>query len=119
MSKRDIFIKEIKEAINTGLVLSEDAKNYFDALCITKENDKPQFTENGKLVLNYMQNNEDTFKNLFNAKSIGDGLSITSRTASGALRKLVTDGYVEKVGKDPIMYSITEKGKNVEFEGEN
>ena len=46
MSKRDVFIKEIKEAINTGLVLSEDAKNYFDALCITKENDKPQFTEN-------------------------------------------------------------------------
>ncbi len=116
MSKRDVFIKEIKEAINTGLVLSEDAKNYFDALCITKENDKPQFTENGKLVLNYMQNNEDTFKNLFNAKSIGEGLSITSRTASGALRKLVTDGYVEKVGTNPVIYAITALGREQHLE---
>ena len=38
------------------------------------------------------------------------------------MRKLVMDEYVEKVGKDPVVYTITEKGKNVIFtenEGEN
>jgi hypothetical protein len=27
------------------------------------------------------------------------------------MRKLVTDGYLEKLGKDPIIYILTEKGK--------
>jgi DNA-binding PadR family transcriptional regulator len=29
------------------------------------------------------------------------------------MRKLVTDGFVEKIGQDPVYYSITEKGKNI------
>jgi Mn-dependent DtxR family transcriptional regulator len=32
---------------------------------------------------------------------------------SGAMRKLVTDGYVEKVGESPVIYMLTEKGKNI------
>ena len=35
---------------------------------------------------------------------------------SGAMRKLVTDGFVEKVGQDPVIYSITENGKNINIE---
>ena len=27
------------------------------------------------------------------------------------MRKLVTDGFVEKMGESPVLYSITEKGK--------
>jgi DNA-binding HxlR family transcriptional regulator len=34
---------------------------------------------------------------------------------SGAIRKLVTDGYVEKVGQDPVIYTLTELGKSVEI----
>ena len=37
---------------------------------------------------------------------------MTSRRVSGAIRKLVTDGYVEKVSQDPVIYALTEKGKN-------
>ena len=33
------------------------------------------------------------------------------------MRKLVTDGFVEKAGKDPIIYSLTMKG--AEFEIDN
>jgi predicted transcriptional regulator len=40
---------------------------------------------------------------------------INSRTVSGAMRKLVTDGFVEKIGENPVIYSITEKGKNIEI----
>ena len=32
------------------------------------------------------------------------------------LRKLVDDGYVEKIGKDPIVYRLTEQGKNINLE---
>jgi hypothetical protein len=28
----------------------------------------------------------------------------------------VTDGYVEKIGQDPVMYLLTEKGKKVNIE---
>ena len=49
------------------------------------------------------------------AKDIGEGLFISSRAVSGAIRKLVTDGFVEKVGENPVLYSITEKGKTVEI----
>ena len=47
---------------------------------------------------------------------IAEGLFISSRAVSGAMRKLVTDGFVEKVGQDPVMYALTEKGRNIEIE---
>jgi Mn-dependent DtxR family transcriptional regulator len=50
------------------------------------------------------------------AKDIGDELFISSRTVSGALRKLVNDGFVEKIGQNPVIYTLTEKGKNYNFE---
>ena len=70
--------------------------------------DKPQFTENGKKILAFLQMNAAT--RTWKAKDIADEMFISSRTVSGAIRKLVTDGYVEKVGQDPVIYSITEKG---------
>ena len=39
-------------------------------------------------------------------------MGISSRGASGAMRKLVNDGVCEKLGQDPVIYSLTEKGKN-------
>ena len=110
MSKKVLFIVEIIFFSFLGLVLTEDAKNYFDALCASVDHSKPQFPENGRMILQFIQENKDTYNNLFNAKSIGEGLNITSRTASGAMRKLVTDGYLEKVGANPVIYSLTEKG---------
>jgi hypothetical protein len=31
------------------------------------------------------------------------------------MRKLVTDGFVEKMGQEPTIYSITDNGKNIEI----
>ena len=45
---------------------------------------------------------------------------ISSRCIAGAMRKLTSDGYCEKFGDNPIVYSLTEKGKNYKIiEGEN
>lgn len=124
MTKKEKFIEEIEDIINevrvsTGdEVLSEDAMLYFEALKGGNDKEKPAFTENGKKVLKFLQENKDTYNNLFKAKDVGEGMNVTSRTASGAMRKLVTDGYLEKVGENPVVYSITEKGISANLDAE-
>lgn len=124
MSKKECFISEIEEMIEnvrktTGEnTLSEDAMIYFEALKGGNDKEKPAFTENGKKVLKFLQENKDTYNNLFKAKDVGEGMNVTSRTASGAMRKLVTDGYLEKVGENPVVYSITEKGISANLDAE-
>ena len=46
------------------------------------------------------------------ARDIAEDLFISSRSVSGTMRKLVNDGFCEKIGKDPAIYVLTEKGKN-------
>ena len=115
MSKKQDFISEVSSMINAVDYewQSETAKSYWEAFISVKEEEKPEFTDNGKLVLKYMQDNSD--KANFKAKDIGEGLFVSSRTVSGAIRKLVTDGFVEKIGQDPVIYALTEKGKNKEI----
>jgi DNA-binding HxlR family transcriptional regulator len=40
-------------------------------------------------------------------------MMISSRSVSGSIRKLVTDGFVEKVSTDPVLYALTDKGNEV------
>lgn len=118
MSKKEAFLKIVKaEIFDRADIYTEnypdifsDALDYFNGMSVSGDNSKPKFTENGKLVLHFLKDNKDKYNNLFKAKDIGEGLGISSRTASGAMRKLVTDGYVEKVGTDPIVYAITSAG---------
>ena len=120
MTKKETFIYEVRRAIEkTGNSVEEwftsDALDFWNGLQMTNDNEKPAFTPNGKLVLEYMQNNRESYNNLFKAKEIGEGLEISSRTASGAMRKLVNDGYIEKVGESPVVYSLTKKGIEATF----
>ena len=89
--------------------MTESVRTYINALMEPVE-EKPILTDNGKLILGYLQNNPNM--PAVKARDIAEGLFISSRTVSGAIRKLVTDGFVEKIGQDPVIYSITEKGKN-------
>jgi predicted transcriptional regulator len=118
MSNQELFVREIEEILNNyNITLSENANKYFQILKVSK-NEKPKFTENGKVILKYLQDNKDTYNNIFSAKSIGEGLSISSKGVSGALRKLVNDGYVDKAGNSPVCYSINQKGIEVNIEEE-
>ena len=89
--------------------MTDSIKNYIETLSGTVEN-KIVVTDNGKIILDYMKNKTDML--MLKAKDIADGLGISSRQVSGALRKLVTDGFVEKVSQDPVIYTLTEKGHN-------
>ena len=119
-----MFINEVIAAIDElnrtpKEYFSKDALTYFEVLRKMNDKDNPTFTKNGKLILDFIQKNHETYNNLFKAKDIGEGLGISSRTASGALRKLVTDGFVEKMGDSPTIYSLTEKGRLVSLEDES
>ena len=112
MSKKSDFIEYLNDNLfNKEKNIPEDILNYWEAFKGQTDAAKPMFTDNGKIILKYMQDNKD--REMMKAKEIGEGLLISSRAVSGALRKLVTDKFVEKVGQDPVVYSLTEKGKNI------
>lgn len=113
MTKKDIFVSEINAILANGATLSEDAAAYFETLKSGVEKDKPPFTDNGKIILTTMKENKESAKNLFKSSTIAEKAGLTTRTVSGAIRKLVSDGYVAKVGADPIIYALTDKGDEV------
>ena len=43
---------------------------------------------------------------------IGEGLFIHARSVTGAMRKLIADGYVEKTGQNPVSYSLTDTARS-------
>lgn len=123
MNKRDSFIKIVqKEIFDRPDIWCENYEDIWENACLFWEafvssdnkSEKPLFTDNGKLILNFLKDNQDT--PLWKAKDIAENLLVSSRTVAGAMRKLVTDEYVEKVGKEPTIYSLTEKGKNIEID---
>lgn len=124
MNKKDMFIKMVESYLLNGTVEGtmtneqlEGAIAYFEAFKSTQEKaDKPTFTDNGKLILKSMIENQEERANMFSAKQIAEYAFISSRSVSGSIRKLVNDGYVEKAGQDPIIYSLTELGKGVKFD---
>lgn len=108
------FLKELMKASPEIVerLMTDNVKAYIDAISDVN-NDKPEITDNGKIILDYIQKNPSpTYK----AKDIAEGIFLSSRTVSGAMRKLVTDGFLEKMGKEPVLYTITEKGKNYKIE---
>ena len=114
MSKKQEFINFIEMVLNENKIdeLPENVRLYWDAFRGADENgEKPLFTDNGKLILKFLQEHQDT--PMWKARDFAEGLFISSRAVSGAMRKLVTDGFVEKVGENPVIYSITDNGKNI------
>ena len=116
MSKKSEFIEYVKLAIEAcQQEMSEDARSYWDALCGASEDEKPLFTDNGKLIMKYLQGLPEGTP-MMKAKEIAEGMFISSRAVSGAMRKLVSDGFVDKVGQDPVMYALTDAGRNIKIE---
>ena len=110
MSKKSDFINYLEENFfNKANDIPEDIVTYWEAFKGKDGTNKPILTDNGKLSLKYMQDHQDM--EMMKAKDMADGMVIASRTVSGSIRKLVTDGFVEKIGQNPVTYCLTEKGK--------
>lgn len=112
MTNREKFISEVEQTIkDVPDFLSEEALAYFEEL----KNGKASMgglTDNGRAILEWL-NEPKRHNEFFSAKLIGEGLFTSSRVVSGAARKLITDGYLEKEGKNPVTYRITSAGHNV------
>lgn len=114
MTNREKFIEEIENSLHSdgGLCLSTEARAYFEEL----KNGKASvggLTEAGEKILTWVRDNTTKSQVLFSSKAIGEGLFIHSRNVSGAARKLVTDGYLYKEGKNPVCYGITQEGRMI------
>lgn len=125
MTNKEAFIEVVQELFNEkDLVeyLHDDetkAKmvlNYFEGLKDGKPDKLPvDITDNGKIILKYMQDNMSKCSNLFTSKSIAEGLFMSSRSVSGSMRKLISSGYVEKMGGNPSTYAVSAEGQYKEI----
>lgn len=109
------FVKILMEENpeKTKELMTENIANYLKALESGKKDEKPPLTENGKMILAYLQSAPTA---PYKAKDIAEALGLSSRTVSGSIRKVCADGFVEKAGSDPALYIITDKGQNFNIE---
>ena len=111
---KEEFLNFIEALINENPEKAKElmTDNIVAYLNILKEekNKKPVLTENGMRILKYLQEHQDII--MWKAKDIAEQIGISSRGVSGAMRKLVSDGFCEKTSENPIVYMLTEKGKN-------
>lgn len=106
------FLEEINKIVDIRNQLSKDAIEFYDEL---KQKSETTFTENGKKIILCMQNNLDKYE-LFNAKILGELLFMPPRSVSGSIKKLINEGYCEKVGNNPVSYKLTTRGKEVKID---
>lgn len=115
MSKKEKFIELVKVLMeNVSIDETEwgDALIYFKALQMSEDNAKPAITDKGKDIILFIQNNYVSFNNMFSSKQIADGMGVPTKSVSASMRGLVSGGYLEKISDKPVIYSITEKGKD-------
>ena len=62
--------------------MTDNIRAYIEILMDTK-NDKPELTDGGKVILDYMQKTDTP---MLKARDIAEGLFISSRVVSGSLR---------------------------------
>lgn len=120
MNSREAFIKLIQSEIfdNADRYIENDAElfnlaqKYFETLKNVPTKEPKVITDIGAIILKFVQENKDTHNNVFTAKSLGEAIGLGSKVVSGSMRKLVLDGFFEKIGANPVSYAITEKGLN-------
>lgn len=103
------FLKEL-DAIKGQL--SNDAQTFLQEL-IEKNTNESVLTEKGQKILAAMANNKEAYMNAFSSKQLGELLFMAARSVSGSMRKLISEGYAEKIGVNPVSYRITEEGEEL------
>lgn len=114
MTGKEAFITEMREILdnNPEMVSIEALTYFFDVLAAPPKEINTKLSDNAKEILAYLK---ERGPNVYCAsKDIGDAIGKSGRSVSGSIRKLVQLEYVEKNGKDPVTYAITEIGMNIE-----
>ena len=94
-TNRDFFIEDIEGAISKYPdIFSEEALAYFNSFKDGKAS-VGGMTEVGGKVLAYMQENEETYNNIFKSKEIGEGICPTPKSVQWFKYDRERDGYFE------------------------
>lgn len=112
MTKEQKFITFIAN-LNIEQQMPADIKEYWLSLK-QKTFEPPTLTENGIKIIQFLQENQEQKE--WTARDIAEGIFLSSRSVSGAMRKLVTDGFVDRIEKEPTMYTLSDEGKNIILE---
>ena len=109
--RKNIFIDTVEELFQAyPMNVPTEALEFFEDYKKSKSTAKA-YTDKGIAVIKALREIDDWIT----AKSLGEQMDVSGRSVSGAMRKLVTDGYVEKQAGNPASYRITEKGKTCDF----
>ena len=103
------FLKELEIY---SKYFSEEGIAFYHEL---QEKNQNVFTENGKKILLCMQQNEEKYKT-FSSKQLGELLFMPPRSVSGAMKKLLNEGYCRKQATNPVTYELTSMGKETQFD---
>lgn len=109
MDKKTQFIQFIEEKISSFEEAPKEVQEFWEAFKTGKS--VGGMTEIGQKIIAYMQENQEQESNSFKAKTIAEGLFMSSRSVSSSMRKLITDGYVTKIAGNPVIYSLSDLGK--------
>ena len=111
LTPRQQFINEVDAILSCSSNLSEAAAAYWEEFKKGKAS-TGELTEMGQNILNYMKEQNITESCPASAKTIGEGLFISSRVISGAMRKLVKDEFVCKIAGNPVSYFLPDVNNN-------
>lgn len=115
---KEDFIKFLNSLMDanpalTESLMNENVRTYLDVLTKGETKDKPLFSDNGLVVFKFMKGNTDA--TAMSSKNIAEQVGLTSKQVSGCARKLVNDGFLEKVSTNPVYYALSQKGKDFEL----
>ena len=120
MSKRTEFIlmmhhawKDFYRDKDAGIYNLDEAWGYFEQIESGGDaSPTASLTTNGRKILDALKKMPSNNVNMWTAKEIADTYDATSASVSGGMRKLISDGYVEKgnPGAKTIFYKLTAEG---------
>jgi len=111
MNRKEAFIKIIqKQIFDNPTIYTENyqdedwnkALEFFEELKNNKKKTSKEMKENGRKSIIWMQENLESMNNVFTSKEIAKGLFTSGYSVSGSMCKFESDGYVEKIGVNPV-----------------
>lgn len=109
--RKDIFIETVERLFEDNKnTIPPSALDFFEDYKKGRSGGAKEITDKGITVIEAMKN----IDGWATAKAIGEVMEVSGRSVSGTMKKLVTDGFVEKQAGNPAVYKLTEKGANFE-----
>lgn len=110
--RKEIFIKEVERLfLENENSISPTALDFFEDYKKSRTSNKKIITDKGIAILNAMR---ELGTDWITAKALSEEMDMTSRSISGSMKKLVTDGFIEKLSGNPASYKLTQKGLSYE-----